>query len=110
MMSLSHSGVARLFVWMYAVPVLGFWVMLSFLPLAGVLVEGATTLSIIGDGLFFVLGFGGLFSLNVLALFFAAGRDQRTLILGIMRGRVGLVSAYATVWLVGYWLFKYLVV
>ncbi|MBU2533472.1 MAG: hypothetical protein KKB37_12080 [Alphaproteobacteria bacterium] len=36
MTTLSHSGVARLFLWMYAVPVLGFWAMLSFLPLAGV--------------------------------------------------------------------------
>ncbi len=110
MTTLSHGGIARLFLWMYAAPVLGFWVMLSFLPLAGVLIDGATTLSIIGDVVFFLLGFGGLFSLNLLALYFAAGSEQRTLILGIMRGRIGLVSVYATAWLVGYWLFKYLVV
>lgn len=110
MTTLSHSGVARLFLWMYAAPVLGFWTMLSFLPLAGMLIDGATPLSIIGDVAFFACGFGGLFSLNLLAVYFAAGREQRTLVLGFMRGRVGLVSAYATLWLVSYWLFKYLVV
>jgi hypothetical protein len=110
MTTLSHSGVARLFLWVYAVPVLGFWAMLSFLPLAGALIDGATPLSIIGDVAFFACGFGGLFSVNLLAVYFAAGRDQRTRVLGVMRGRIGLVSAYATLWLVGYWLFKYLVV
>jgi hypothetical protein len=110
MTKLSHGSVAQVFLWVYAAPVVSFWVMLSFLPLAGMLIDGATPLSIIGDVVFFLLGFGGLFSLNLLALYFAAGSEQRTLILGFMRGRVGLVSVYATVWLVGYWLFKYLVV
>lgn len=110
MTSLSYRGIARLFVWMYAVLVFSFWVMLSFLPLAGVLIEGATTLSIIGDAVFFVLGFAGLFSVYLLALYFAAGREQRTVIFGFLRGRVGLVTAYATLWLIGYWLFKYLIV
>lgn len=110
MTSLSHRGVARLFLWMYAVPVLGFWAMLSFLPLAGVLIDEATTLSITGDAVFFVLGFGGLFSVYLLALYFAAGGEHRTLIFGYMRGRVGMLTAYATLWLVAYWLFKYLIV
>lgn len=110
MTTLNHSGVGRLLLWMYAAPVLGFWVMLSFLPLAGVLIDGATPLSIIGDVAFFACGFGGLFSVYLLTVYFAAGREQRTLVQGVMRGRIGLVSAYATLWLSGYWLFKYLVV
>lgn len=110
MTKLSYGGIARLFLWVYAAPVLGFWVMLSFLPLAGILIDGATPVSIVGDAVFLALGFGGLFTLYLAALFFAAGRDVRTAIYGSLRGRVGLVSGYATIWLVGYWLFKYLVV
>lgn len=110
MTKLSYGGIARLFLWVYAAPVLGFWVMLSFLPLAGILIDGATPVSIVGDAIFLALGFGGLFTLYLTALFFAAGRDVRTAIYGSLRGRVGLVSGYATIWLVGYWLFKYLVV
>lgn len=110
MTKLSHGSVAQVFLWVYAAPVVSFWVMLSFLPLAGMLIDGATPVSIIGDAVFLALGFGGLFTLYLTALFFAAGRDVRTRFYGSMRGRIGLVSGYATLWLVGYWLFKYLVV
>lgn len=110
MTNLTHGSVARLFLWVYAAPVLGYWVILSFIPLAGLLIEGSSSLSVIGDAVFLALGFGGLFTLYLAAVFFAAGRDVRTKIYGSLRGRVGLVSGYATLWLVGYWLFKYLIV
>lgn len=110
MTNLTHGSVARLFLWVYAAPVLGFWVILSFIPLAGLFIEGSSPVSAIGDAVFLALGFGGLFTLYLAAVFFAAGRDVRTKIYGSLRGRVGLVSVYATLWLVGYWLFKYLIV
>ncbi|MDZ7628348.1 MAG: hypothetical protein U5J99_08040 [Parvularculaceae bacterium] len=109
MANLSRGSVVRSLVWVYSAPVLGFWVMVSFIPLAGMLIEGASLTSIIGDLIFLALGFGGLFA-GYLLMFAFAQPEMRTKVAGSLRGRVGLLSAYATIWLSGYWLFKYLVV
>jgi hypothetical protein len=107
--AISRESVAQAVVGVYAALILSFWGLLSFLPLAGVLIDGASPISIVGDVIFFALGFGGFATAYILALF-VAQPAFRVRIYASLRGRVGLVSVYATIWLVAYWLFKFLVV
>jgi hypothetical protein len=108
MTRLSYGYVARLVLWVYTAPVLTLWALLSFIPIAGIFIEGASTISKAGDVIFLALGFGGLLTGYIVVLFLAAP-GFRTKVFGALRGRVGAVSAYASAWLFGYGLFKYLI-
>lgn len=110
MTELKHTSIARLLLWVYAAPVVTAWAIVSFLPVFGIFIEGAPTVSIVGDAVFLLSGFAGLFALYVFAIFCAAGPVQKSKVSRILQGRIGLLSAYATVWLTAYWLFKYFVV
>ncbi len=110
MTEFNSSSVSRIFLWVYAAPVLTTWAIVSFLPIAGVLIDGVSLISMLGDALFFLLGFAGLFTVYLFALYLTADRSLRTKILKAPQDRVGFFATYATLWLVGYWLFKFLVV
>lgn len=99
-------SIPRLLLWTYGAPVVTAWAMLSFLPVFGLLIEGASITSIVGDVLFLLSGFAGLFGAYVLAIFCAAGRENKSRLSKLMQGRIGFLAAYATVWLAAYWLFK----
>lgn len=107
MSALNRSSIVRAIMGVCAAPVIVTWAIVSFLPLSGVLVEGASTGSRVGDALFFATGFGGLFALYLLLIVLAAGAVQRRRIMQALSGRLGLVAAYATVWLVGYAAFRF---
>ncbi|MEM0985594.1 MAG: hypothetical protein AAGJ32_05065 [Pseudomonadota bacterium] len=107
--SVTRSEVNRLILWMYATPVLFSWALLSTLPIFGIFTNDATTLSIIGDVAFLATSFLALFGL-FLVLSLSATRENKDKVNGAMQGRVGLLSAYATVWLVGYFVFKQYIV
>ncbi|MEL6285175.1 MAG: hypothetical protein AAFQ18_03115 [Pseudomonadota bacterium] len=107
--SITRGEVDRLILWMYATPVLSSWTLASTLPFFGLFKADATALSITGDIVFLATSFvalGGLFA--VLSL--SAKPEHKDSVNQSIRGRVGLVSLYATVWLVGYFLFKQYVV
>jgi len=105
-----RGSISRLLLWTYAAPVVTAWAILSFIPIFGLFIQGATVLSIIGDTLFLIFGFAGLFSIYVFAIFCAAGRENKSRISRLLQGRIGLLAGYATVWLSAYWLFKYFIV
>lgn len=106
---LSRGDVNRIFLWTLAVPVLGAWPMVSALPVFGLFQTGAPALSIAGDLLFLAAGFWGLGTVYAVAVF-SARPGLTPALQGALRGRVGLVTAYALAWMTLYWLFKGFVV
>lgn len=110
MSEMDRNSISRVLVWTYAAPVVTGWAIISFLPLFGIFIADASIGSIAGDIFFFVAGFGGLFSIWVLAIVCAAQREDKSRIARIMQGRIGLIAAYATLWLTAYWLFKFFLV
>ncbi|MEL6663216.1 MAG: hypothetical protein AAFR33_09445 [Pseudomonadota bacterium] len=109
MVELSRAGINRLCLWMYATPVLAFWAIVSFIPLFGLLQPEASVWAKIVDAAFLASGFGGVITLFVAAVL-SAKPDMQSAVLRAGKGRVGLLAAYATVWLVAYWLLKAYVV
>ncbi|MFN3314686.1 MAG: hypothetical protein ACK46Q_14640 [Hyphomonas sp.] len=103
----NRISITRLLLWTYAAPVVTAWAVLSFLPVFGLFIEGASITSIVGDILFLLFGFAGLFGAYVFAIFCATGRENKSRISRLMQGRIGFLAAYATIWLTAYWLFKY---
>lgn len=109
MVELSRAGINRLTLWMYAVPVLSTWFIASFVPLFGLFQPEASVWAKIIDAAFLAGGFGGVLGLFVVAVL-SAKPGMQSSVLRAGKGKVGLLSAYATVWLVAYWLLKAYVV
>lgn len=104
-MQIRFSVVTRIFIWTYATIALPTWALLSSLPLFGVFIEGATATERLGDVVFLLTGFLTLAGLwGALALIASPG--GKASVAGILRGKIGLVTAYATTWLAAYWVFK----
>ncbi len=101
----TREEVNRIVLWMYATPVLFTWALLSWLPLFGLFIEGASVLSIAGDIVFLATGFVALAGLFAI-LSLSARPEEKDAVNQSLRGKVGWLSAYATAWLVGYWAFK----
>jgi len=109
MSPLSRDSVNTITLWLYAIPVLSTWAIVSFIPLFGMLQPEASVWAKIVDAAFLAGGFGGVITLFIAAVI-SAKPDMQSTVLRAGRGRVGLLSAYATVWLVAYWLLKAYVV
>lgn len=109
MNELSWAGVSRIFLWMYGTVVVPIWAMVSFVPMFGLLIPDASIAEKLVDLAFLSTGFvaaAGLYGVAVIS----ANPGQSKKVFAFLRGRIGLVTAYATVWLVGYWLLKGFVV
>ncbi|MEM1152383.1 MAG: hypothetical protein AAGI03_17880 [Pseudomonadota bacterium] len=109
MVELSRAGINRITLWLYATPVLVTWALASFTPLFGLLKPEASVMAKIVDAAFLAGGFGGVIALFVAAVLSAKPEMQST-VLRAGKGKVGLLAAYATIWLVAYWLLKAYVV
>lgn len=105
----TRAEVNTICLWMYATPVLFSWALLSWLPFFGLFIEGASALSLAGDAAFFATSFVALAAVFA-TLSFSAKPQHKDEVNQLLRGKVGLLSAYATLWLVGYWAFKHFVV
>ncbi len=109
MAGITRAEVNRVFLWMYATPVLTSWSIASFLPVFGLFKAGATALEKTGDVVFLATGFVALAGLwAVLSL--SARPEAKDAVNGVLRGRVGPLTAYATLWISLYWAFKAFVV
>ncbi|MEM1106597.1 MAG: hypothetical protein AAGH87_09430 [Pseudomonadota bacterium] len=105
MTELSRAGINKITLWLYAIPVLTTWALVSWVPLFGLFKPEASVMAKIIDVAFLGTGFVALISLFVLAVL-AAKPEMQSQVLRSGRGKVGLLAAYATVWLVAYWLLK----
>lgn len=104
-MKISFSVATRIFLWAYATIALSTWALVSSLPLFGLFIEDVTATERLGDVAFLLTGFFALAGLwGALALIAAPG--GKASVAGFLRGKPGLVSAYATLWMLAYWGFK----
>ena len=108
-MKIDFSEATRIFVWAYATIALSTWALVSSLPLFGLFIEDATATERLGDVAFLLTGFFALAGLwGAIALIASPG--SKASVAGILRGKPGLVAAYATLWMLAYWGFKSYVV
>ncbi len=88
--------------WAFALPVLAFWPLISFLPMFGLFEAEATILSITVDLIFVATSFVGLFSALIGLRWlggpaYRANRDAAP-----KRGRAFATAAYGAAWMVAY--------
>jgi len=102
-----RRDVNRVFFWSFAALVLGTWALCGFLPLAGLLIEGASIGFLVAQLVFLFTGFVGVASLVMLGQIVTlrgGGNTARRM----LRGRAGWLTAYALAWLSAYAIFIYL--
>jgi|GEM_PF-1912533 len=101
-----RSDVNRILFWCFATLILGAWALCGFLPLAGLLIDGASPLFLLGQAAFLLTGFVGVLGLIILAQLLTPAGGGNTA-RRMLSGRIGQLTAYATVWLVAFGLFVY---
>ena len=101
MSQVSRKDIGRLIIGICAVPILSVWALVSFLPIAGLLGPGKPLIFAAADVLFLLTGFGALLAPLVAAVLFARPQARGT-IKAALKGRLGLITLYATVWLALY--------
>lgn len=101
-----RNDVNRILFWCFATLVLGTWALCGFLPFAGLLIEGASPLFLVGQAAFLLTGFVGVLGLVLLAQLLTPAGGGNTA-RRMLSGRIGLLTAYATVWLITFGLFVY---
>jgi hypothetical protein len=102
MSQLSRKDIGRLIIGLCAVPILSTWAMVSFLPIAGLLGPAKPLIFAVADVLFLLTGFGALLAPLVAAVLFARPQAQGT-VKTALKGRLGVITLYASVWLALYW-------
>ena len=102
MSHVSRKDISRLIIGICAVPILSVWALVSFLPIAGLLGPEKPLIFAVADVLFLLTGFGALLAALVAAVLFARPQARGT-VKASLKGRLGLITAYATVWLALYW-------
>jgi hypothetical protein len=102
MSEFSYRNAGKTVIGICAVPVLSIWALVSFLPIVGLLTADKPLVFLIADLLFLMTGFVGLIS-PVIAAVFLTRPGSGGAAKNILKGRLVLITLYATVWLALYW-------